>query len=276
MATPQPKSEIEHERKHRVQGVCWADKAAIIDKIADFVADETTHFATLEAAPHSDGFDKELVAAARMPFNARPLHRRIYWAARDLAGYGNEDAATVEIRLEHQPAKGNWQQTVKLGAHRPTEKTLSRREIESDVAGFAVDLDLLPEDARRDANVILGGQLLKPVICLQGQGVPILYHPDGHKDLLFEIKFDKGKGFSFDGESCDIVEIEIELKQQHASADLKEIERLFEKSDDMLYRAFPDQIKRSNESKPTELFRHLRKWRARDRAVPSAKTLSAN
>lgn len=265
--TEDPKQDIEDERKHRVLGASWAEKARLVDSIAAFVAAENKHFATLDQPPYIDGFDPELAAASRLPINARPLHRRIYWANKSLDGYQSEDDAYAEARLERKIGEDSWSQTIKLAGKQGPGKTLSRREYERDVAIFGIDLSLLPVDARRDAESILGSQPLKPVICLEGQGVPLLYHPDGRADVLFEIKFDKGKGFSFDGESAEIVEIEIELKESAPSAKKDDIEALFDLSDELLYRTFPDGLAHSTRSKPAPLFAHLREWRKRDRAA---------
>lgn len=260
-------SDIEDERKHRVLAPCWADKAALLDAVAAFVAAEPEHFVTLDQPPHTDGFDAELAAAAHLPITTRPLHRRIYWATSALAGYQEDEDTTAEVRIERRAGEDKWCQTVKLGARRTDDKTLSRREIERDIDDFGIDLGLLPDDARRIANTILDGKPLKPVICLQGQGVPLLYYPDGRREVMFEIKFDKGKGFAFDGRCCDVVEIEIELKSRHPSVAAEEIESLFDKSDVLIYAAFPGRLERRTESKPAKLFRHLCDWQARDRAT---------
>ena len=83
------------------------------------------------------------------------------------------------------------------------------------------------------------------------------YHPDGRADILFEIKFDKGKGFSFDGEQCEVVEVEIELKENLDGAAADEIEALLDKSDAALLKKSPDQLVPCIESKPAGLFSHL-------------------
>ncbi|MDA0656553.1 MAG: hypothetical protein O2912_09125 [Proteobacteria bacterium] len=275
------KDKPEDERKHHVLGASWQEKAARLDEIFKFVAGEKAHFITLDGSPYAEDFDPELAAAARMPVNTRPLHRRIYWGTRDLDGYTDGAKAKAEIRTERKTGKGCWEQVLKLGGgaqesktqesktQKPKTqkpKTMSRREYERALDGFGVNLDVLPNDAKKAAETVLGGKTLKPLICLQGQGIPILYHPDGRADVLFEIKFDKGKGFAFDGEQTDIVEVEIELKENSASVTSGEIEALLDTSDALLYSAFPDYLALSSESKPAPLFYHLAAWRGRDPA----------
>jgi hypothetical protein len=256
----------EDERKHHVLGASWQEKASRLDEIFKFVAGEKSHFITLDELPHTEEFDPELAAAAIMPVNTRPLHRRIYWATRDLDGYTDGANAKAEIRTERKIGEGRWEQVLKLSSGAQKSKTMSRRECKRALDGFGINLDVLPSDAKDAAETVLGGKTLKPLICLQGQGIPILYHPDGRADVVFEIKFDKGKGLAFDGEQTDIVEVEIELKENTASVTSSEIEALLDTSDALLYSAFPEYLALSSESKPAPLFHHLNAWRKRDPA----------
>jgi len=255
----------EEERKHRILGDRWADKAVLLDALFEFVKSEPDHFITLDTAPHVDGFDPELVSASLAPAHHRPLHQRIYWATKALDGYQNADDTKAEIRIQRKLGSGCWEQTLKLSGRNDPQKgagkTMVRQEYERDVDSFSIDLDLFPKEAEQAARSVFGDKPLKPLICLQGQGIPVLYHPDGRADVLFEIKFDKGKGFSFDGEQCEIVEVEIELKENLGGVTADEIEALLDKSDAALYTKFPDMLALSTESKPARLFAHLNKWR---------------
>ncbi|MDB3952774.1 hypothetical protein N9452_02700 [Alphaproteobacteria bacterium] len=254
----------EEERKHRIIGNGWADKAILLDMLFDFVKSETDHFITLEKKPYVSGFDPELVLTSLVPVNYRPLHQRIYWATKDLDGYKGGDDKRAEIRIQRKLGSGYWEQSLKLSGRNDPQKgagkTIVRQEYERDVDSFRIDLGLFPKKAEQAARSVFGDKPLKPLICLQGQGIPVLYHPDGRADILFEIKFDKGKGFSFDGEQCEVVEVEIELKENLGGAAAEEIEALLDKSDRALYKKSPNQLVPSIESKPARLFAHLNKW----------------
>lgn len=77
------------------------------------------------------------------------------------------------------------------------------------------------------------------------------------KDVLFEIKFDRIKGMTFDGFKEDIVEIEIEVKEKDPLVSKQEVARLMDKSEDILMRAFADDLEPVFQSKVASLFRHL-------------------
>ena len=252
----------EEERKHRIIGSRWVDKVILLNTLFDFVTSESDHFVTLEKTPYVSGFDSELVSTSLAPVHYRPLHQRFYWATKDLDGYKDGEDTRPEIRIQRKLGTGRWKQTLKLSRQSDPQKgvgkTIVRQEYEREVNGFRIDFRLFPNEAEQAARSVFGDKPLKPVICMQGQGIPILYHPCGRADILFEIKFDKGKGFSFDGEQCEVVEVEIELKENLDGAAVEEIEALLDESDAALYKNFPDQLAPCIESKPAALFSHLK------------------
>tara|TARA_A100001037_G_scaffold275740_1_gene274477 strand:- start:644 stop:1540 length:897 start_codon:yes stop_codon:yes gene_type:complete len=255
------KDRPEEERKHRIIGKRWVDKVILLNTLFDLVTSESDHFVTLEKKPYVSGFDPELVSTSLTPVHYRPLHQRIYWATKDLDGYKDGDDARAEIRIQRKLGTGRWEQTLKLSRQSDPQKcvgkTIVRQEYEREVNGFRIDLGLFPKEAEKAARAVFSDKPLKPVICIEGQGIPVLYHPDGRADILFEIKFDKGKGFSFDGEQCEVVEVEIELKENLDGAAAEEIEALLDKSDAALHKKSPDQLVPCIESKPAGLFSHL-------------------
>ena len=254
----------ELERKHKVLGNGWAEKAHLIHRIFKFVLEDHTHFITLDLPPFASNFSKNLVSTAYSPSNIKPLHQRLYWATKMLSGYQLSDQSTVELRTERILNDACWEQVVKFANSGADRKTLSRREISNYLDGFGINLSVLPEDAYELAKKILGDTVLKPVACLQGQSIPVLYYPNGRNEIVFEIKFDLGMGHSFDGYKIDIVEIEIELKDLDQKIELEHVEELFDTSENILKTAFLGALERTTVSKPTPLFRHMRKWQSCD------------
>lgn len=256
----------EEERKLRVLGKSWQDKAAKLDAIFHFVASQKAHFVTLDLQPHTDYFDAELVKASEYPAEFRPLRKRYYWGTLDLAGYKDSDPGKAELRTERKVGKGYWEQVLKLGGSTgKKKKTLIRGEHKRAVDGFGVNLSIYPAKIKRDAKKILDDKELKPLARLEGQSKPVLYHPDGREDVIFEIKFDKCKGFAFDGYEEDVVEVEIEAKEIPDKMTEQELEALFDKSENVLYQAFTGDLEPIYEAKPSGLFRHLVEWRSRDK-----------
>ncbi len=254
----------ERERKHRVLASSWTEKALLLNQIFKFVLEDNTHFITLDLPPYASDFSEQLVSTAHSPSNIKPLHQRLYWATKMLSGYQLSDQSVVELRTEFIPNDACWEQVVKFAIADADSKTLSRREISNFLDGFGINLSVLPEDAYRLAEKILGDTVLKPVACLQGQSIPVLYYPNGRNEIVFEIKFDLGMGQSFDGCKIDIIEIEIELKNFDQKISLAHIEELFDASENIIRTSFPEALDRTAVSKPTPLFRHMRAWQSRD------------
>ena len=254
----------ERERKLRVSAGSWAEKAHSLHQILKFVLEDHTHFITLDLPPYASNFSKQLVSTAHSPSNIKPLHQRLYWATKMLSGYQLSDQSLVELRTERMLNDACWEQVVKFVIVGAKERTLSRREISNYLDGFGINLSVLPEDAYELAKKIIGNTIPKPVACLQGQSIPILYYPSGQNEIIFEIKFDLGMGHSFDGYKIDIVEIEVELKDSDQKINLEHIEGLFDTSEHILRTAFPGVLEQTTVSKPTPLFRHMREWQSRD------------
>jgi hypothetical protein len=99
---------------------------------------------------------------------------------------------------------------------------------------------------------------------LEGQSSPILYYPKGSDDVLFEIKFDRTSGRTFDGHTERQAEIEIEIKKHPASMTMPRLEELLDRTENALISHFADSIQPIYESKVSGLFRHLAGWRARN------------
>ncbi len=255
----------EEERKHRVLGKTWGEKAAKLDEIFNFVASQKKHFVTLDMAPHTDSFDEELAKASEFPANPRPLRLRYYWGNMALDGYKKGDKGKAEIRTERKVGKGYWEQVLKLGGNCGKKKTLKRGEYKRALDGFGTNLDVYTNAVKRSAKYILGDSERKPLARVEGQSKPVLYHPDGRTDIIFEIKFDKCKGFTFDGHEEDVVEVEIEVKEAPEDMSEEEIDALLEKSEEVLYKEFGDDLEQVYEAKPSALFRHLVEWRERDK-----------
>lgn len=253
----------EEERKHRVLGKTWRKKAARLDKIFNFVATEKEHFVTFNLAPHTEGYNTELRRHSSRPVNIKPLRRRYYWANRKLDGYKKGNKDRVELRTEQKKGKGYWAQVLKLGSS--SAKTLRRGEYTRSLDGFGTNLDVYTPKVRDAARKVVGNTVRKPLGMIECQSVPLLYHPDGRPDVIFEIKFDKGKGFTFDGMETDVVEVEIEVKEVGEDVSKKDIEALLDKSERILYSEFEGLLKPVYQSKPELLFKHLNKWRKKDR-----------
>ena len=254
----------ERERKLKVLANSWAEKAHLLKQIFKFVLEDYTHFITLDLPPYASNFSKQLVSTAHSPSNIKPLHQRLYWATKMLSGYQLTDQYLVELRTERMLNDACWEQVVKFATADAEGWTLSRREISNYLDGFGINLSVLPEDAYELAKKIIGNAIPKPVACLQGQSIPILYYPNGQNEIVFEIKFDLGIGHSFDGYKIDIVEIEVELKGSNQRVNLKHIEGMFDTSEDILITAFPGVLERTTVSKPAPLFRHMREWQSCD------------
>lgn len=256
----------EEERKHRVLGNSWQDKAAKLDKVFNFVASQKDHFVTLDSKPHTDQFDSELADHAEFPFHPRPLRKRYYWGTIDLNGYKDGDLGKAEVRTEKKIGKGYWEQVLKLGGSTgKKKKTLKRGEYKRALDGFGTNLSVYQSSVSRSAELILGNKELKPLVRLEGQSKPLLYHPDGREDVIFEIKFDKCKGFAFDGYEEDVIEVEVEVKEFPDSMKSDDIEALLDRSEEILYEVFADDLEPVYEAKPSALFRHLAEWRERDK-----------
>lgn len=252
----------EVERKYRVQGAGWDQRVAILREIFDFVAAEQKHFVTLDHATHTEGYDERLVAAARVPMHTKPLRTRYYWATMDLDGYKPGDEGKAEIRTEKKIGKPYYEQVVKLGGS--GSKTLKRGEHKSDVDAPGVNLAVYPAVIRRAADGVTQGKRFYPLIRIQSQSEPVLYHPQGKADTLFEIKFDVGVGKAFDGFEEDIIEVEIEVKEAPKAMSEKDVEKLLDQSERILMRRFADRLEPIFEAKAAALFRHLVGWRERD------------
>lgn len=254
----------ERERKLRVLADSWAQKAHSLHQIFKFVLEDHTHFITLDLPPYASNFSKQLVSTAHSPSNIKPLHKRLYWATKKLSGYQLSDQCLMELRTERTLTDACWEQVVKFAITGVKGRTLSRREISNYLDGFGINLSVLPEDAYELAKKIIGNTIPKPVACLQGQSIPILYYPNGQNEVVFEIKFDLGMGRSFDGYKIDIVEVEIELKDSDQSITFEHVEGLFDTSESILKTTFPGVLEQTTVSKPTPLFRHMREWQSCD------------
>lgn len=254
----------EIERKYSVIGDCLADRAHVLKKIFDSVVAKNDHFVTLDRAPHTKDFPAELVdLPPDFPCTVSYLRTRLYWLNDELAGYKPGDKGRAEIRTEEKPEKGYWQQTLKLGGN--GEKTLTRGEFKRPLDDFGTNLDVYKPKQRKAAYAILGHKERKPLVRIDSQSTALLYHPDGRPDVLFEIKFDKGIGRTFNGYVRDIVEVEIEVKKAE-NLSPKDIERLLDRTETALYEKFNDDLEPIKDSKPAALFRYLVNYRERSKA----------
>ena len=59
---------------------------------------------------------------------------------------------------------------------------------------------------------------------------------------MLEIKFDKGRGRTFDGYKHDIVEIEIEVKDRGPKITEKDIEKALDRTEKVLMKYFADSL----------------------------------
>ena len=255
----------EEERKLGVVGKSWQEKAKKLDKIFNFVAAHTSHFVTLNDNSYVQSFDEELAKNSNLPLHVRPLRRRYYWGNSDLDGYKKGDKGKAEVRTEKKVGKGYWEMTLKLGSNKKSKKTLKRGEFKRALDGFGVNLDVFKKAISIAAWKILGDKPLKPLAIIEGQSIPVLYHPDGRTDVIFEIKFDKGKGKTFDGHEEDVIEVEIEVKEKPKEMSECEVEALLDKSEAILFGDFEDDLERIYDAKPSRLFNHLVQWRGRDK-----------
>ncbi len=252
----------EDERKYRVLGKTWDQKVKTLRSVFSFVVLEGKFFATLDKAPHTASFDTCLVASAQVPIHIKPIGCRYYWATACLAGYKAKDKTRAEVRTEEKIGKRRWEQVVKLGGD--GSKTLKRGEYERHLDDFGVNIGVYSPEIRRAIRGVVGQKTLYPLAHIDVQSIPVLFHPDGRKDVLFEIKFDCGKGKTFDGFTTDIVEIEIEVKNFPKDMPDSKIEALLDLAEKMLFRDYGDNLEPIFESKPAVLFRHLVSWRDRN------------
>ena len=253
----------EEERKYRVNGESWDDRVALLRQIFKFVAADKRHFATFDAAPHTEGYDARLLAVAKKPKHTKALRERFYWDTTALDGRGPANEGLVEIRTENKLGKHFWEQVVKLGGS--GTKTLKRDELPCSLDGPGVNMNVYEEPVRKAVHKVIGDKTLYPMLRIQSQSEPVLYHPDGRADVTFEIKFDVGVCTAFDGYEEDIVEIEIEVKDAPKSMSVKEIEELFDKSELKLFSKYADDLSLIFESKAAACFQHLVGWRERDK-----------
>lgn len=254
----------ELERKYRILGDNFEKRVHVLNEIYRFVLEDPDHFTTLDLPPHALMFDELLLSSAQRPTTIKPLHHRLYWSTETLSGYQTNGQAAAEFRTERILGKNCWEQVVKISEFIGKAKTLQRREISYLLDNFGINISILPENVKKPIKKILGNATLKPVACLQGQGMPVLYHPNGCPEIVCEIKFDLGIGHSFDGFKIDITEIEVEVKEFAPEVDQKEIEVIFDNAEEFLNNAFPGSIVSTTVSKPAPLFRHLQDWKAKD------------
>ena len=252
----------ENERKYKITGERWEDRVQTIRQVFQKAAECKEHFVTLDKQPHIQKYHTRLIEAGQLPVEILALRERFYWAGKKLKGYRSEDNKKAEVRTEEKIGKGFWQQVLKLGSD--GTKTLKRGEHKRSLDGFGTNLSVYSDSIKEEALKILGKRNLKPLVQLQGQSIKLLYHPDGRKDMLFEIKFDIVAGRTFDGYERNIVEVEVEVKERGKKVTDKEIENMLDKSEGALLTDFADQLEVVYHSKVSELFQHLQGWLLRD------------
>ncbi len=265
MRIPHEKREdgSEDERKYEVLGINWLERVTRLHKIFAHVVNCNSHFVTLNAAPHTEGYDPELLSTAKPPIETLALRTRFYMAGKKLKGYRPSDKKKGELRIEEKTGKAAWQQVLKLGGD--GSRTLKRGEHKRLLDGAGYNFNVYSKDIAAQAEDVLGKRLLKRLVRLQGQSEKILYHPEGRQDVLFEIKFDQVKGLTFDGQKKkDLIEIEIEVKERGSNVSDDEIETMLNKSEDELMKNFADDIRPIYHSKVSELFQHLYGWMLQD------------
>ena len=253
----------EIERKYSVRGKDWYQRIHQLNQIFEFVAQDKKYFCTLDQLVHTSVFDPDLIAVSQRPVEIKPLRERFYWANRKLSGYCPGDKEKVELRTEKKIGKGYWEQVLKLG--RLVNKTLRRGEHKRRLDGKGTNLEVFTDTVSKAAFKVLGRHaILKPLVRLQGQSAKLLYHPKGRKDVLFEIKFDLIKGQTFDGRKQDIVEVEIEVKEDGGLSD-KRLDKLLDETEEVLFAKFKGQLEPVYDSKVEKLFAHLVKLRTQDK-----------
>lgn len=252
----------ENERKYRVKGASFEARVEKLSRIFNHIAACRRHFRTLDLAPHTDQFDTALSACSRFPHEVTPLRQRFYWAGENLKGYRPDDKIKAEVRTERKIGKGVWQQVLKIG--RESMGTLSRGEYKRLLDGFGTNLGIYPDKIKKPAQKILGDGPLKPVLVIESKSTKVLFHPDGNPDVLLEIKFDKGRGRTFDGFRHDIVEIEVEVKEG-GDLSAKQIEKILDRTEQVLLKHFADDLEPIHHSKVFEMVQHLHGWWLRDK-----------
>lgn len=185
------KYKSEKERKYSVitgrrafasESESWLWRNGKLNDIFNFVAGNREHFVTLDQPPHADDYDDDLLRVAEFPADVSLLRTRYYWADQDLRGLRLTDQYKGEIRTERKAGKGHYTQIVKIGGN-GSGRTLERGEYSEDLDGFGINLDIYPGKLRRNIKAVLGEGEKKPLVRLQGQSRPVLYHPDGRKHL---------------------------------------------------------------------------------------------
>ncbi len=254
----------ENERKYSITGVNWRDRSQMLNVIFNHVAGCSDHFATLNMAPHTDGYHPDLLQDMDLPADIIYPRTRFYWANINLKGYRPTDRFKGEVRTEEKVEKDAWQQVVKLGGNSNSGRTLSRGEYKRLLDGFGTNLGVY-KGLRKDVTRALGNTELKPLVRLQGQTKKIFYHPHGDRKTLLEIKFDKVKGQTFDGFGRDIIEIEVEVKRGDKKATKREMEAMLDQTEQELLRRFADNLTPIYHSKVYELFQHLYGWQLSDK-----------
>jgi hypothetical protein len=252
----------EDERKYRIRGRSFEARVEKLRVVFEHVARCNGHFRTLDKAPYTDQFDPILSSCSRFPHEVTALRKRFYWAGRNLKGYLPADTVKAEVRTERKIGKGLYQQVLKIG--QPSGRTLSRGEYKRLLDGFGTNLSIYPDKIQKAARDILGDDPLKPVIVIESNSTKVLFHPDGNEDLLLEIKFDKGRGRTFDGFTHDIVEIEIEVKERGSMTD-KQIEKALDRTEAVLMKYFADSLEPIHHSKVAEMVQHLHGALLRDK-----------
>ena len=252
----------EMERKWRVRGTNFFTRCIVLDQIFNLVAQDKEHFITLDRDPHIQNFDPELLAVSEIPIEIKALRERDYWSTVNLPGYKVGDKKKIEIRTENKIGKQYFEQVLKLG--KDGDKTLERGEHKRELEGFGINLSVYPDKIEKEARRILGKNVSKPLVHLEGQSKPLLYHPGGRTDVLCEIKFDKTSGKTFDLYREKHAEVEIEIKEHSENIGKAEIEEIFDQGERVLLRHFGDDLQSIYESKVSGLFRHLAGVKLRD------------
>lgn len=159
------------------------------------------------------------------PSRARELLTRYYYDTRNLALHNN----AVELRIE---AKGGlFKQVIKVGNGADMDQPMMRRgEYPGMLRKPKARTTLIDKKAEGHEETVKflkktvkGQGSIKPVNAIEGQRRRRSYHPDGDRDITIEFAADLGTGINIRGFIWQVMQIELEIKENRSSATNAEI-----------------------------------------------------
>ncbi len=247
-----------------------ADGPEILNQVEDYIVHDP-YFELLNTANHESDIPKGINISSDL-LNGYPIefaHQvtpprfRVYHDTEDLYGFENG----IEIRIEHPGPtehghKNPYKQVTKIGGPATDEDhTFHRLEISGRLAHAIPDLQ--PESLEKNdklSDVLkkhMSVDKLRPLQLLFTVRTRIWCRPEGDPNTIVEFGIDRGKGFTFDGFTYPIWQIEPELIR----GDPSKLDHVSQR----LMNHFQGSLTVNLTSKPTPGYNHLGAMLASDK-----------